>query len=242
MLKQMFVLVIMLFLIANVTEPASFRGDTEALKKRSLFKMTDRATLIFTGTVKHKNYVYREGIRENGGAGATTDIVVKVSKMIKGEPNFGENHVKFMIEGGRFLSPRTGDIMYERATHQPKFEVGDNVMLFLTTPKSNRSYHINYAHGGLHILDFKLGKKEIVDDSIQVIYVRGENKSIPVKLPVDLALNLSKAYIRNSTLATPLETEIKNLAFGNTAKVLTLSDAMITRLKASSKAIIDRRD
>lgn len=241
MLKRMFVLVIMLFLIAHVTDAATFAGDTEALKKLSLLKFTERAKIIFTGTVQHKNYVYREGVRPNGGAAATTDIIVRVSEMIKGEANFGENHVKFMIEGGEFFSARTGKIMRAHSTLQPKFEVGEKVLLFLAVPKSNKSYHVNYAHDGLHVLGFIRGKKAIIDDTVQFTYVRGENKSIEVKLPVDLALGLGKAYIKSPDSAQLLENEIKDLALGNTAKVLELSKSMITRLKSQSQTIIDRR-
>ena len=178
--------------MAAHTEAATYRNDTAALEQRSLLKLTEHAHLILTGTVRHTNYIYRQGVRPDGGAAATTDIIVRVATMIKGEPNFGENHVKFMIEGGEFYSARKGKMMRSRSTNQPEFEVGEQVLLFLTIPESANSYHVNYAHGGLHVHRFVRGKKPIVDDSIQVTYVKAENEGITVQLPIDLAVNLTK--------------------------------------------------
>ena len=238
MTKRTLATLIALFSI-TATIHAAFRTDTEALQKHSLLKMTDYADLIFTGTVTHKDYIYREGVRHEGGDSATTDIIVRVQTMIKGEPNFGENHVKFMIEGGRFYSERKGALMKLKVNNQPTFAIGENVFLFLAIPVSEKSYHTNYAHGGLHIIYSKFGKKSIKDNTVGFTYIRGKNSPIRITLPVKLALNLSKAYGKSKNAAIALENQIKALALGNTARTLSLPNSMVTQLNNTSKTIIN---
>lgn len=243
MLRYAVGLLVALFALSVVNVgSARYPIDTETINEQSLLELTKHAHIIFTGTVQHKDYVYRYGIWPGRAGGTpTTDIIVSVTTMIKGEPNFGENHVKFAIEGGKFFSARKGKVIRMIVSTEPKFEVGEKVLLFLSKPKPPHSANVNFPHDGLHVHGTRWGKKKIVDNAIQTPYLKAEDQSIQVKMPLDLALNLSKAYLKDAASAIALENEIKTLARGNTAKFVKIPQATITRLKNESQTIINRR-
>ena len=234
------VALIMLTLVCASAMAATYKRDTAALRRYALSSMVERRTLVVVGTVEHMDYVYREDVLPGGKDSATTDIIVRVDTLIKGEPNLGENHVIFMIQGGVYFSERADAMLRLHVGNQPDFEVGEKVMLFLAVPSSPDSFVANYPHGGLHVISAEFGKKQIVDEIAQFRYIRGENDAILADFPLNLAVNLAKALVKDKDAAIPLEDEIKALALGNTAEKLVLTETLVTRLIADSKHIIDR--
>ena len=211
---------------------AMFAGDSEFIKRLSLLKMVDHGHIVFIGTVVHKEYVTRPVIH------ITTDITMRVDTFIKGKPNLGDNHVKFMIQGGRFYSTRTGGLLTKVVSTLPEFEIGEQALLFLALPeeRDNNAY-AHYTYGGLHVMYSMLGKVPIVEDNVFFLYLRAEDSPIPVKMPLDLAVNMAKASLKDKDATVLLEDEIKALADGNSDAAITLSKALTTRLLTKSKEV-----
>ena len=100
----------------------------EGLGISSMVKHSDR---VFIGEVIEMEYVFREDLPPQD----TTDITIKVEKMIKGEPNAGEDRVKFMIGGGEGIHPITGEKRICLVVGAPEFEIGEWVLIFLKKNK-----------------------------------------------------------------------------------------------------------
>ena len=90
----------------------------EGLGISSMVKHSDR---VFIGEVVEMEYVFREDLPLQD----MTDITIKVEKMIKGEPNAGEDRVKFMISGGEGIHPITGEKRICLVVGAPEFEIGE---------------------------------------------------------------------------------------------------------------------
>lgn len=129
-------------------------GFSPGFNIRNIVKHTD---LIVRGTVADKQFVYRE----DAACQYTTDVTVNVTNRIKGVPNFGLIKVKFMVYGGEGVHPVTGQNLIVKSSDSPNFEIGEEILLFLS--KSKRADQ-NIPHGGYYVFYGELGKMKVEDN------------------------------------------------------------------------------
>ena len=162
-------------------------GDEEYRKGYALLAFVTNSDIIVVGRVAHKHYVNRAGI--------TTDIIIRIETLVKGEPNMGDYHVIFMIRGGEGYSPYDGQLVKVEGSSQPEFEVGERVMVFLT--KRGDNLYDNYAHDKLHLVRERQGKVEIEDNIVGFGYLNAEKESEYIDFPLALAVNLAEAHCKD---------------------------------------------
>jgi hypothetical protein len=181
----------------------------------SISYLVNDSDLVFTGEVVSLQFIFRANVPPQW----TTDVTMKVSQMIKGEPNAGKILVKFMIPGGERVNPRTGELEYCRVTTAPQFKTGEKVMMFLRKHPHLDKRPIPY--GGL-IAGFE-GKRERVDDTVSVPYTFKDKRFYNGKwnevdsvreilLPIDLALQIAKAALKDPQATTAIEEPFREVA------------------------------
>lgn len=218
-----------LLIIAIVSTPVFAdlpkRGPAE---NYTLLKSVEKSDVVAIGTVKILEGVYRQNVTPSGAAMITTDVLIKVEHLIKGKTNFGKTHIKMMILGGTAYVPDEDEVLRLDVSPQPKFKVGEKVMLFIRTSSTSALYR-NYAHNQYRLYKFDYGKRLIEDDKVKMMYPGNT-----IEMPVELAKDLSKAFLADKDGALLLEQDIKTAAL--TSK--TLPADIATRLKTSAKQLL----
>ena len=204
----------------------------------SLLKCIDKSELVFVGTVQLLSYHDRQNVMPDGAGCVTTDVLVKVETLIKGTPNTGTQHVKFMILGGTKFYPEANEVLTLSISTEAEFEVGEKVMLFMTKNITGNDFYKNYHYDRLHLILINYGKRLIEDDKMDFAYKRTNEELTSVEMPLDLTVELAKAAVANKDAVVPLENQIKALARGATTGKIELSSLLITQLKNSAKTII----
>ena len=200
----------------------------------NISNVTDDSELVFVGTVTHTEFVYRAETRYK----LTTDITVAVEDMIRGEPNNGENSVKFMARGGAGFDELTNRRRKLIVVGAPKFEVGDRGLFFLN--KITRA-NANIPHGGYLTFRYSYGKREIEDNHVQLLYTLDDDSRRNVKMPVDLAALIGKAAVKDKDATLLLESDIKSAIRGQTG-LATLTATLVDTLKIEAQDIVDSDD
>ena len=219
----------------------SVPDEPENRERFGLLKMVEYCDLVVKGTVTRIDYVVREGVLANGRGALTTDITITVEETLKGSPNASENTVKFMILGGRGVHPRTGKRVRMEMSNQPEFAVDEDVVVFLkqADADSRGSFARNFAHDRHYVVGGKYGKRAIENENVNMLYGDVNNALTPVEMPVDLAIKLGKASLRDKPGATVLENVIRGLANAQSEGGVTLSSDTIDDLKQKAQRIID---
>lgn len=195
-----------------------------------LLGAVERCELVVIGTVSGMEYVNRLD-------SLTTDVSVTVEKVIRGRPNIDDSTVKFMIQGGV-------DARQDRrliVSGVPTFEMGERVLLFLNDGTTDK-YYKRYPHGSYHLHRRPYGKREIKDGTVDILYPNREGKFRLFKMPVDLAVDLGKAFLINKTAAKRIEQTIKDMAIMSSEKEVILLDSTIESLQREAKQIIDSEE
>ena len=218
-----------LLILAIVWTPAeAHRPPRDDASKYTLLKSVEKCNVVAIGRVVSLTGVYRQNMPPANSPMITTDVLIRVEHLIKGETNFGSKHIKFMILGGTAYVPEEDEVMSLDVSPQPKFEVGEKVMLFINNGSKSK-YYRNYPHNRYRLYKFDYGKRLIKDGKILMRYPGNT-----IEMPVDLAKDLSKAFLDDKEGALRLEQDIKTAAL--TSK--TLPADIATRLKASAKLLI----
>ena len=217
--------------------------DKEYLEGYSLLGLVEKSTIVVLGTVADMEYHYRENVTPSGRGSLTTDIIIDIETLIKGKPNAGRNRVIFMIEGGIGTYPGDTEPLRLLVGGEPEFEIDERVMVFLVNDIDD-SYYRNYPHGKLFVNRAFYGKREVVDDIVSIWYVKGDEvfgfEFEVVDYPLDLAVNLSLAYIKDKETAIKLEDEINNLVQDHEEvnASVKLSDEFVERLLKETEKIL----
>ena len=95
-------------------------------KDFNIANVVESCKLVAVGRVTSTDFVCRQEL------GATTDITLEIEDMIKGVPNDGEDHVKFMIKGGQSIDPTTGRSVRSRVPGTPTFAVNERIIVMLS--------------------------------------------------------------------------------------------------------------
>jgi len=181
----------------------------------SVSALVNNSLLVFTGRVVDMEFVYRENIPIK----FTTDITVKVEEMIKGEPNAGEDLVKFFYPGGEGIDPETGKRLKADIVGLPEFKKGEKVLMFL---RKHKYLADKRPYGGLIFGDW--GKREIQDDGwVSMPYIFKEqlfyndqwnevDMAREILLPLDLALQIAKAAVKDAKATEAVEEQIREFA------------------------------
>ena len=204
--------------------PDAFGWDSEYRQGFALSHFVERSNLIVVGQVIEMEYVTRENIQGR----YTTDITVAVDQTIKGKPNISKTRVKFMIRGGRRLIDMS----------VPKFALGEKVLLFMMN--STDGYYANYPYDRLAFYRGSYGKRAIKDDKVYLVYAMENDKLKSVRMPLDLAVQLSKAAIKDKDAVVELEKDIKDAIVQRTGSDDNLSQTLVDRLMEAAKEIADK--
>ena len=192
----------------------------------TLLKCVENSDVVAIGTVLTLTGVYRQNMPPNNQPLITTDILIRVETLIKGETNFGDNHIKMMVLGGTAYVPAKDEVRIHKVSPQPEFKVGEKALLFIDN--KNDKWFKNYPHNRYRLHRFDYGKRLIKDDKIKIRYPGNT-----IEMPVDLAKDLSKAFLADKDGTLRLEQDIKTAAL--TSKKLPADIA--TRLKGSAKLL-----
>ncbi len=236
-----------IFLTPSLGSALRIADTPESRRSQTLLYMVERSTLVVVGTVVRMDYVRRNKDQFPGiYGGLTTDMTVRVDDLIKGKPNAGKKYVKFMIPGGKGISPRNGRAIQRRIAGQVEFELGEKAVLFLRNkfPKSPNGHLVNYPHGGYRMLHPQY-KREILDGYVQIAFMRDEtSRPKYVDVPLELGVNLAKAFLKDKAATCSLEQELKfsdtiSDTTGKRNKVF-LPEALVKDLIEASKKILDK--
>ena len=179
--------------------PMAYASIAKYKKDFDIANVVESSKLVVVGRVTATDFVYRDGI------GATTDITVVVDDMIKGDPNDGENHVKFMIRGGAGVNPATGGQVRSRVSDTPKFSVNDKVMVMLS---KNQNPALTLPHNNYFMFQGRYGKRLIEDNKVKLRYtLDGERKMF--NLPIDLVKQIGKSANQDKAATVPIENSLK---------------------------------
>ncbi len=228
-MKRVFASFLAIFVLCAPVFAATYGVDTEFIEGVSVLKLVERSEIAVLGTVAIKHHVNRPAIAHS--TVGTTDIVVRIDTLIKGEPNFGDNHIIFMKEGGRNV----------RISSEPGFKIGGQALLFL----AKFDAYSDYPHDGLHLIHGIHGKKPVVDNTVRFWYLQSENTPITVQFDKDVVVNLAKAFMKDKTATIALEAEIKTFASGRSPTeigAITLSNTLKSRLLTQSKSIANKKE
>ena len=215
--------------------------NPEHRERYALLKMIEYCDLVVKGKVSSIDHVVRQGVMPDGGGAFTTDITIDVDQALKGTPNASEDTVKFMIMGGEGVDSRTGKPLRLIVSHQPDFDVDEEVVVFLKKgdPDDDGSFAKNFPHGRYRLVAGKYGKRPIENGNITMLYGDVDNPTKPVEMPVELALKLGKAFQKDKPAAILLENVIKSTAIAESEDSVTLTSAIIDDLKRQAQGIID---
>ena len=205
--------------------------------KYTLLKMVEDSDSVFVGTLAMHTGIYCDDPHHEGYKTIMTEVLVRITTKIKGEPNQGNNHVRFWIPGGTAYNTDEGEVMMRILSENVEFKQGEQFMLFLSKNSGN-GYYDNYPYERLHVYRKDYGKRAIKNSKIKMLYKKNDESLRSIKLPIDLATVLAKAYLKNKDAARQLENQIKDLAKRDTQRV-TLSESFLTQLKTSAQQIIN---
>lgn len=201
--------------------------DEKTIKYHALLRMVEDSHIVATGKIVHKN--------ELTGRGHVTDFIFRIDTLIKGKPNLYDDYIKFSLEGG--LAFHKGELLRMEIAGYPDYYSGDELMLFLGNKSGSvpPDYQKNLAHDELYIVKMWHGKKDIESGTVRFGYLNPEKRMYRIKFPLELAVNLAQAYVRNKEAALELEDEIKTLVARGAKEI---PDSLITRLTEQSTRII----
>lgn len=188
----------------------------------SIANVVDDSDLVVYGKVVKKQFEFRENF------GRTTDITIDVKEMIKGTPNAGEDHVKFMIDGGTGTNPNTGRTLTKEVTGTPEFELNETVLLFLVKSRQSKR---RLPHGGYYIFYVFYGKRPVNNGKVLLWYTLDNDGVGVIDLPVDLVIQIAKAADKDFEAASRLENDIR-------AQIIFIRN-LTDRLKREAQEIID---
>ncbi len=232
-MKKLFTSLVISMMVATTAMSSYDWGVSEDY---TLLNMIEESDIAVIGTVAVMTGVYRQDFWFPGHNAITTDVVINVETMIKGEPNLGDTNVIFTIVGGTAYIAGEG-VMEYKVTNDIEFEVGERVMLFLST-RLPENYEGNQPYDGLHLMQAYYGKRLIKDSMIRVWYKKDDDNLTTMKLSLDLAKTLGQAFMVDKDATRLLENQIKAIA-KNPPATRTLSSALTNQLKASAQQIID---
>lgn len=210
----------------------------------SISSMVNRSLLVFIGEVVDMEFAFRENLPGQ----FTTDITVKVEEMIKGEPNAGENLVKFMIPGGEGINPKTGKLGRGMVVGVPEFKKGEKIFIFLRRHKYLADI---IPYGGLILGTW--GKREMTDGLVSMPYTVNdpdtqEGRSVrEILLPLDLTVQLARATLKDAKTVAQMDERIRAFAeraplIPHTMPKLGDDPALVGSLKAEVQKILNQKE
>ena len=224
-----YVFVALLILAIIWTPVFADRPPEDDPAEYTLLKCVENSDVVAIGTVLTLTGVYRQNMPPNNQPLITTDILIRVETLIKGETNFGDNHIKMMVLGGTAFVPGKDEVRIHKVSPQPEFKVGEKALLFIDN-NNDYTWFRNYPHNRYRLHRFEYGKRLIEEDNVIMRYPGNS-----IKMPIDLAKNLAKAFMDDKDGALRLERDIKTAA--QSGKVLPANIA--TRLNASAKLLFE---
>ncbi len=93
----------------------------------TIVSLTKQAVLIVVGKITSVESVQPDMNR----AKFYRDVTINVSEVLKGKPNINDETVRFRIDGGTGIDPRTGKSLAEHLSTNIEFPVGDEMILFI---------------------------------------------------------------------------------------------------------------
>ena len=194
--------------------------DEKTIKYHALLRMVEDSHIVATGKIVH--------INDLTGRGHVTDFIFRIDTLIKGKPNLYDDYIKFSLEGG--LAFHNGELSRMEIAGYPEYYLGDELMLFLGKKSGSvpPDYQKTLAHDELYIVNMWHGKKDIESGTVRFGYLNPEKRMYCIKFPIELAINLAKAYVRNKEATLALEDEIKTIVSRGIKQILPNIAAWLT--------------
>ena len=211
---------------------------TEPKTGYSLSKAMGLCKLIVFGEVTGKDFVYRDNVVSGNFRIITTDIAVTVDQVIKGKPNADDDTVKFMIRGGQGVK-ENGDKYWADVSTQPKFEIGEKVVVFLAV--SDQPYYDHYPHNKYHVYMNHYGKRVVENGKVGIKFTLVSEETKIVELPIEVLVKFAKVFQLDKPSAIELENVIKEAAKASSDRRVSLTDEVIDTLKASADRVLRER-
>lgn len=199
MKAQSFVLLTLLLFVPVVSDSLQISPEI------NITTFVEDSDLVVYGEVKKKEFVFRQDR-------CTTHITICVMEMIKGKPNVRAKHVKFTLPGGKC------DVSWDIVEHTPEFEVGEEVLLFLTEYTGDE--------GVFHV---RGGKRLVQGLKVPIEYTFDSDGRREIHLPIDVAIQIAKAAVKHPKATRLLEEKIK--------EHILYSEMFTDTLKVKAKAI-----
>ncbi len=227
-----------LFLVLMLAPSMAYSSKAyQVSDKYTLLKMVDDSDAVFIGTLAMATGIYCDDPHNDGYKTIMTEVLVRITTKIKGEPNRGDNHVRFWILGGTAYNTDEGEVMMRILSENVEFKQGEQFMLFLSKNSGN-GYYDNYPYGRLHVYRKDYGKRAINDSKVRFLYKKNDDSLRSIALPIELATVMAKAFLVDKDATLQLENQIKTLAKSD-AQTVTFSSSLATTLKASAQQSID---
>lgn len=258
-MKQL-IAIFILIVVCTASAPAMSIGISKTyIESHALLKAIEGSTLVVVGEVIDTIGMVRNIQPSGSEKSVTTDVIVDVDIILKGEPNYGESKVIFMIEGGEYVHPDTGKLGRLWIPGVPEFSIGEHVLLFLTNRHS--LFYSNYPNDGYRFFHQSYGKVEIEDDKVRLPYYVGDYESDmlsnitpfcnkapsfdfrTVVLPIDLVVQLGLAFAVNPEATQVLENTIKDIARSKKRDTrVILAPETVRKLTSETERIIKKKD
>ncbi len=217
-----------------------------------LFHMLDECVFVAVGRVDLLQGVYRKNLHydeyhRSWSSLMCTDVYFRIEHLVKGEPNLGKKYRRFIYEGGTGYSPKHDEVYTMSTSTEPGYEVGDKMFLFLTNKSGGSGYRTGWPYDGCYVYMGayrNVGNQMLEGEhpTVGFTYPRADGPRHRYRLPIQVAVNIARAYVADKEAAILLEDIIRAKAKISVRGEYDLPQELITRLNEMAKDIIEGRE
>lgn len=222
--------------------------DEIDVERFGLFNMTDECVFVAVGRVDLLVGVYRDKLHfdeydKTWRGMMCTDVYFRIEDLVKGEPNLGKRYRRFIYEGGTGYSPKHDEVYSMSTSVERGYEVGQRLFLFLTNKSGGSGYRAGWPYDGCYAYFGayrKVGNQTLEGDdpTVRFTYPRADDTRHSYRIPIEIAVNLAKAYVADKEAAIPLEDLIKAKARMSVKGEYDLPPELLKQLNDKAKEIL----
>lgn len=226
--------------------------DTINVERFGLFNMIDECVFIAVGRVDLLVGVYRDKLHydeydKTWSGMMCTDVYFRIEDLVKGEPNLGKRYRRFIYEGGTGYSPEHDEVYAMSTSVERGYEVGQRMLLFLANKPDGSGYRAGWPFDGCYVYmgayrDVGNQTLEGDDPTVWFTYPRADDTRHSYRIPIEIAVNIAKAYAADKEAAIPLEDMIKAKARMSVRGEYDLPQELLTQLNEVAKDIMEGRE
>ena len=250
-----FVVVTLILLTCAGMTYGSFAMEEEFDKKVELFglfRMLDECVFVAVGRVDLLEGVYRKNLHydeyhRSWSSFMCTDVYFRIEYLVKGEPNLGKNYRRFIYQGGTGYNPDLDEITSMSVSIEPGYEVGDKMFLFLTNKPDGSGYRAGWPYDGCYVYfgGYRQYGNQMLEGehpTVGFTYPRADGSRHRYRIPIQVAVNIARAYVADKEAAMQLEDIIKEKALESVKGEYDLPQELLTQLNEVAKDIMEGRE